>query len=66
MPGSFSGDSMGQLWEQLPCLLYLESGHVRMQLGMSALGQKRTHTVQQSRSVLLIKITAKSPNDEAD
>ena len=34
-------------------------------LGMSALGQKRTHAVQQSRSVLLIKITAKSPNDEA-
>jgi len=57
---------MGQLWVQLPCLLNLESGHVRMQLGMSALGQKRTHTVQQSRSVLLIKITAKSPNDEAD
>ena len=33
---------MGQLWEQLPCLLYLESGHVRMQLGMSALGQKES------------------------
>ena len=57
------------VWVSFGCnchVCFTSKADMRMQLGMSALGQKRTHTVQQSRSVLLIKITAKSPNDEAD
>jgi hypothetical protein len=56
---------MGQLWVQLPCLLYLESGHANATRNV-CFGPKADSAVQQSRSVLLIKITAKSPNDEAD